>query len=152
MDTASEGTGLQERAPARTQELPGAELSRPFGGDWDVWKVRGRVFMLQTQVTGEPQVILKARPEDSATLSEAYTEITPGDHMNKRHWISLCPGGGIDAELVDDLVTESCLLMVERNVPRRERPVDPETFGRCERVAASAAVLRRRMVPQPHGP
>lgn len=78
MEEPLEGAELQERAAARTQELPGAELSRPFGEDWDVWKVRGRVFMLQTQVTGAPQVILKARPEDSATLREAYTEINPG--------------------------------------------------------------------------
>lgn len=96
-----ECTGLQARAAARAQELPAAERSHPFGEDWDVWKVRGRVFMLQTQSTGEPLVILKARPEDSATLREAYREITPGYHMNKRHWISLHDGGELDAELVD---------------------------------------------------
>lgn len=49
--------------------------------------------------------------------------------MNKRHWISLHPGSGLDTELVDDLVTESYLLVVERNFPRRKRPVDPETVG-----------------------
>ena len=124
-----ECTGLQARAAARAQELPAAEVSRPFGEDWDVWKVRGRVFMLQTQATGELLVILKSRPEDSAALREAYTEVTPGYHMNKRHWISLHEGGELDAGLVDDLVTESYLLVVERNLPRRERPVDPETFG-----------------------
>ncbi|WP_430459363.1 MmcQ/YjbR family DNA-binding protein [Rhodococcus opacus] len=48
--------------------------------------------------------------------------------MNKRHWITLSPGGTIDKGLVDDLVTESYLLVVN-NLPRPERPVDPETFG-----------------------
>jgi predicted DNA-binding protein (MmcQ/YjbR family) len=47
--------------------------------------------------------------------------------MDKKHWITLHPGGGIDAGLVDDLVTESYLLVVE-GLPKRRRPVDPETF------------------------
>jgi predicted DNA-binding protein (MmcQ/YjbR family) len=49
------GEQLQERAAARTDELPGASLSHPFGAEWDVWKVRDKVFMLQTEVTGEPR-------------------------------------------------------------------------------------------------
>lgn len=56
------GKKLQERAAERTQELPAAELSHPFGDNWDVCKVRGKVFMLQTEVSGEPIVILKAAP------------------------------------------------------------------------------------------
>jgi len=48
--------------------------------------------------------------------------------MNKRHWITLNPGGAIDEELVRNLVTESYLLVVE-NLPRSKRPVDPQTFG-----------------------
>jgi predicted DNA-binding protein (MmcQ/YjbR family) len=48
--------------------------------------------------------------------------------MNKQHWITLNPGGGLQKSLVDDLVTESYLLVVE-NLPRAKRPVDPELFG-----------------------
>lgn len=122
-----DGTQLQERAAARTQELPGAELTHPFGEDWDVYKVRGKVFMLQTAVTGEPIVILKAAPADGRSLREAHAEITPGYHMNKRHWITLHPGE-LAADLVDDLVTESYLLVVEK-LPVKRRPVDPRLFG-----------------------
>lgn len=122
------GEELQERAAARTEELPGSELTHPFGEDWDVWKVRGKVFMLQTGITGEPIVILKAAPADGEALRQAYAQIVPGYHMNKRHWISVRPGTGVDAELLDDLVTESYLLVVE-GLARRERPVDPQTFG-----------------------
>ncbi|WP_341730183.1 MmcQ/YjbR family DNA-binding protein [Brooklawnia sp.] len=121
-------TSLQDWSAARTQELPGAELTHPFGEDWEVWKVRGKVFMLHTQVTGEPLVILKATPADARFLEEAHATITPGYHMNKKHWITLSPGGDIDPSLVDDLVTESYLLVVE-NLPKGERPVDPDTFG-----------------------
>jgi len=122
------GTELQELAAERTQELPGAELTHPFGDDWDVYKVRGKVFMLQTAVTGELIVILKAAPADGRSLRTAYKEITPGYHMNKQHGITLHPDGELDAGLVDDLVTESYLLVVE-NLPKRHQPVDPGTFG-----------------------
>ncbi|MDI9935263.1 MULTISPECIES: MmcQ/YjbR family DNA-binding protein [Rhodococcus] len=124
-----DGKSLQQRAADRTHELRGAELTHPFGPDWDVFKVRGKVFMLQTDITGEPIVILKAAPADSAALRQAHGDITPGYHMNKQHWITLHPGGKLDAPLIDDLVTESYLLVVEKNLPRADRPVDPHTFG-----------------------
>src|SRR3954449_7586832 len=97
------GKKLQERASRRTDELPGAELTRPFGPEWDVWKVRGKVFMLQADVTGEPIVTLKATPDDARSLQEAFPDVRPGYHMNKKHWITLLPNGGLDASLVDEL-------------------------------------------------
>jgi predicted DNA-binding protein (MmcQ/YjbR family) len=118
---------LQERSAARAEQLPGAERTHQSTGDWEVWKVAGKVFMLQTTMPGEPVVILKADPADAVSLREAHAEITPGYHMDKKHWITLHPGGGIDPGLVDDLVTESYLLVVE-GLPKRRRPVDPETF------------------------
>jgi predicted DNA-binding protein (MmcQ/YjbR family) len=120
---------LQERSATRAEELPGAERTHQSTGDWDVWKVGGKVFMLQTAMPGEPVVILKADPADAVSLREAHTEITPGYHMDKKHWITLHPGGGIDAGLVDDLVTDSYLLVVE-GLPKPRRPVDPERFRR----------------------
>ena len=41
---------------------------------------------------------------------------------------SLRDAGDLDAQLVEDVVTESYLLVVE-GLPRRLRPVDPATFG-----------------------
>ena len=125
------GDTLQQRARDRVQELPGAELEHPFGPDWEVFKVRGKVFMLLTEFRDDPMVILKTDPEDGKALREQFPDITPGYHMNKRHWITLRPGGTLPKPLVDDLVTESYLLVVE-NLPRAKRPVDPGTFGRRE--------------------
>lgn len=123
-----DGDTLQQQARDRVEELPGAELVYPFGPDWEVFKVRGKVFMLMTDVIGEPIVIVKADPEDSKTLRENHRDITPGFHMNKKHWITLNPGETLQKNLVEDLVTESYLLVVE-NLPRANRPVDPEIFG-----------------------
>ncbi|MFY7065733.1 MmcQ/YjbR family DNA-binding protein [Nocardiopsis changdeensis] len=123
---------LQQYARDRAEELPGAGLEYPFGPDWEVFKVRDKVFMLLTEVTGEPIVIVKAEPEDGKALRERHEEITPGYHMNKRHWITLNPGGDLPQRLVEDLVTESYLLVVE-NLPRARRPVDPAAFERSKR-------------------
>ncbi|MGN6760717.1 MAG: MmcQ/YjbR family DNA-binding protein [Leifsonia sp.] len=120
---------LQEQARERAQELPGAGLEYPFGPEWEVFKVRDKVFMLLTAITGEPIVIVKAAPEDGKALREQYEDVTPGYHMNKQHWITLHPGGELRKQLVDDMVTESYLLVVE-GLPQVRRPVDPGTFGR----------------------
>ncbi|MFI2754087.1 MmcQ/YjbR family DNA-binding protein [Cellulomonas sp. P22] len=127
-----QGSRLQQCARDRVEELPGAGVQHPFGPDWDVFKVRDKVFMLMTEVTGEPIVIVKADPEDGRALRDQHEDITPGYHMNKQHWITLHPGGDLRRSLVEDLVTESYLLVVE-NLPRAKRPVDPDTFGRRDR-------------------
>ncbi|GEK79063.1 hypothetical protein ABA31_04140 [Agrococcus baldri] len=123
-----EGEAVQDRARQRADELPGAGWEQPFGPEWDVCKVRGKVFMLMTDHHGESIVTLKADPEVAKALQSEHVDITPGYHMNKRHWITLHPGGSITAALVDELVTESYRLVVEK-LPRVQRPVDPATFG-----------------------
>lgn len=101
------GERVQERAAECAEELSGAELTHPFGDDWDVHKVSGKVFMLFSQVEGQPVVILKSAPGAAKALVEGMDDITPGYHMNKEHWITLHGGGRLDGQLVDDLVTES---------------------------------------------
>jgi len=124
-----DGEQLHQVAAARAETLPGAELSYPFGPEWDVWKVGGKVFLLQTALRGEPLTTVKADPADGQMLCEALPEISPGSHMNKKHWSTVRSGPSIDAELVEDLVTDSYLLVVER-LPKAKRPVDPTTFGK----------------------
>lgn len=114
------GKRVQERAAECAEELSGAELTHPFGDDWDVYKVSGKVFMLFSQVEGQPVVILKSAPGAAKALVEGMDDFTPGYHMNKEHWITLHGGGRLDGQLVDDLVTESYPLVLEK-LPRRLR-------------------------------
>ncbi|KKD02329.1 MmcQ/YjbR family DNA-binding protein, partial [Streptomyces sp. WM6386] len=119
---------LHKTAADCAEELPGTQLEHPFGPDWEVYKVRGKVFMLMTEVPGRPVVILKANPGEAHALREQYSHITPGYHMNKKHWITLESGEGVDEELVRELVTDSYRLVVAQ-LPKAERPVDPHTYG-----------------------
>lgn len=122
-----DGQELQKTAGDHGVGLPGADLEqRP---DWHLYKVRGKVFMLMTDMPGHPVVILKADPDDAAALREQYADITVGYHMNKRHWITVGGGGTVDEKLVKELVTDSYRLVVG-GLPRSEQPVDPHTYAR----------------------
>src|SRR5699024_10588473 len=47
-----DGTTLQQYARDRAEELPQTIMGYPFGPDYEVYKIRGKVFMLLTDVTG----------------------------------------------------------------------------------------------------
>lgn len=123
-----DGKDLQKQAESRAQELPGTELTHPFGLDIDVWKICGKMFMFLTELDGEQIVNLKADPLDSEALRKIHVDITPGWHMNKKHWITIRPGGTVDAKLFDELVTDSYLLVVD-SLPKYKQPVNPQTFA-----------------------
>lgn len=108
-------------------ELPGTQLTHPFGPAWDVWKIQGKVFALLTEEAGKPMAIVKSDPLIGESLRLEFPLITPGYHMNKKHWITLVDG--LPPEVIRELVTESYRLVVAK-LPRRLRPIAPETFGR----------------------
>lgn len=122
------GATLHKTAAEYAEELPGAELEHPFGPDWEVFKVRGKVFMLMTEVPGRLVVILKSDPDEARALRDENRHISPGYHMNKKHWITVEGGDTVDESLVRELVTESYRLVVAR-LPKAAQPVDPHSYG-----------------------
>ena len=117
---AANVTGMDEPtllrvARDRALELPGSAASHPFGPDTEVMKVQGKLFAVFIDHDGRRLVNVKARPEDGAQLRAALpAAITPGYHMDKRHWLSLAAHPDLDEQLVRDLVTESYLLIVAK--------------------------------------
>ncbi|OLR93236.1 MmcQ/YjbR family DNA-binding protein [Actinokineospora bangkokensis] len=120
-----EGEALHRCARSRAEQLPAAVAEQPFGPGSQVYKVKGKVFVLLTELAGRPIVNVKCAPEDGVALRGAHADIVPGYHMNKRHWITLNPGGTLTEDLVEDLVTDSYLLVV-RTLPKAQRPIDPD--------------------------
>lgn len=115
------GNELQVIARDSAADLHGTDVEHRFGPDWELHKVSGKVFMLMTDMPGRPVVILKADPDDAAALRDQYPDISPGYHMNKRHWITVEGGDTIDEKLVDELVTDSYRLVVS-GLPQAKRP------------------------------
>ena len=54
-------------------------------------------------------------------LREVFDTVTPGYHMNKRHWISIAAGPGITQAFVSELVTDAYHLVVA-TLLQRDRP------------------------------
>jgi predicted DNA-binding protein (MmcQ/YjbR family) len=116
-----DGGELHRIAMATAAGLPAVTHEHPFGPGWEVFKVVGKVFLLTTEVPGEPVVTLKCEPERSRSLQQQYGQIVPGYHMNKRHWLTVRPGADVPPDLVDDLVRGSYELVVD-GLPRAKRP------------------------------
>ena len=123
-----DGSGIYAVARQRAGEILGSQAQRPFGPDWEVFKVRGKVFLLLTAVTGQEQMIVKAEPEDCQALQQQYSFIAPGYHMNKRHWVSVYPHADLHQRLIEELVTDSYRMVVEK-LPKTQCPIDPTSLG-----------------------
>lgn len=117
-------------------QYPSVEIEHPFGPEYNVYKVRGKMFLMAFDLRGVPSLNLKIDPLDGEVLCDAYEEITPGYHMSKKHWITVAGAGAaedgsgniLDPDLLHDLVLESYCLVVAK-LPKKDRPVDPRTFG-----------------------
>lgn len=118
---------LRATAQQAAEQLPAATLYT-FEPGWEAVRVHEKWFMLMTELSGEHVVILKSDPEEAEALRQSYADITPGYHMNKKHWITLAPGASLDEQLVRELVAESYRLVVA-NLPKSRRPINPQTFG-----------------------
>jgi predicted DNA-binding protein (MmcQ/YjbR family) len=103
---------------ARCLRLPQAYEDFPFGESVAVYKVRSKMFaILDTH-----SVSLKCDPGYAVTLREQYPAVSPGYHLNKRHWNTVQLDGSIPAEVLDDWIEESYALVVA-GLPRALRPV-----------------------------
>jgi predicted DNA-binding protein (MmcQ/YjbR family) len=99
--------------------LPGAVEERPFP-DPDVvtFKVGGKIFAI-TRFEG--RVSLKCDPDLAEQLRLTYPAITPGYHLNRRHWNTVELDGSLPNGMVADLIEDSYALIVAA-LPRSRRP------------------------------
>ena len=107
--------------------LPQAIETFPFDEETSVFKTsgNGKIFALSA-LAGEPfTVSLKCDPDESRALREEFPQqITPGYHLNKKHWITVVLDGQIDDALVEQLLRDSHALVRPKvpKVPPGERP------------------------------
>ena len=94
---------LLQVADAAATSLPGMSFEHRESPHWETYKVAGKVFLLMTDLPGYPLITIKADPDDAVTLQEQYVEISAGYHTDKRHWVSVTAGSGIDDRVVRGL-------------------------------------------------
>jgi len=93
------------RLEALLTAKPGAKVFTPFGPDVPIYKVLGKVFALYN--AAEDAVTLKCDPHLAEILRETHEEITPGHHVERRHWIAVALDGGLDDAQVVGLIDQS---------------------------------------------
>jgi len=101
--------------------FPGSAETFPFGPETSVFKVAGKMFAL-SRLTGDPlSVSLKCEPLLAEELRAAHPAITPGYHLNKRHWNTVRIDGSLPDRMIADLVEDSYDLVVSKLPPARRR-------------------------------
>lgn len=101
--------------------LKGASLEYPFDEVTPVYKVGGKMFAL----TGEDEnkelrLNLKCDPNNALFLRDHHKAITPGYHMNKKHWNSVILDGSLSLEFIKNMINESYELVV-KGLPKDEK-------------------------------
>lgn len=105
--------------------LPQAAETFPFGEGASVFKTEGngKIFAIAVLDQAPLRVSVKCDPEEGLALRAEYPQITPGYHLNKKHWITVVVGDGVPDQLVEELVRDSHRLV------RPKMPPAPRSHG-----------------------
>ena len=93
---------------------PGVSEGTPFGADVLVFKVGGKMFALAALDEMPAAVNLKCDPDLALDLRDRYDEVTPGYHMNKKHWNTVDIEGGIPDIELRKMIDHSYQLVIEK--------------------------------------
>ncbi|MCM1151255.1 MAG: MmcQ/YjbR family DNA-binding protein [Alistipes sp.] len=106
--------------------MEGASEKMPFGkaaSDYDrnllVFEVAGKWFCF-VNIDLFDFCNIKCPPERIAELQDRYEGVTPGYHMNKKHWISVHFDKDVPDTTIRELVRQSYDL-VAATLPKKER-------------------------------
>lgn len=90
--------------------LDDVEECFPFDETTLVFKVKGKIFLL-TDLEGELAINVKCDPTLAVELRERYNAVTPGYHMNKKHWNTVMIDGSVPDRLIFDWIDHSYQLV-----------------------------------------
>ena len=94
--------------------LPAAQIDYPFGEDVEVYRVEGKIFALYFKDATRERINLKCAPDLAQQLRSVFSEITPGYHMNKKHWNTLDLTGDLPLNEVFQQIDHSYNLIVSK--------------------------------------
>jgi len=107
---------------------PAAILDYPFGPDVAVFKVRNKMFATLSETEGLAYSNLKCDPEEALMLRDLFNEVTPGYHMNKKHWNTIDLQGELPPGEIQRMMDNSYTLVV-KSLPRKIRQSLEIAFG-----------------------
>jgi len=99
---------------------PGVSESFPFDENTLVFKVGNKIFLLTGLDHFPLKINLKCNPDKAIILRENHPQITPGFHMNKKHWNTIVIDGSLSVNLITELIDHSYRLVI-KGMNRKER-------------------------------
>ena len=99
---------------------PEATEGTPFGPDVLVFKVGGKIFALASLDEVPARANLKCDPDLALELRDRYEQVTPGYHMNKKHWNTVEIESGIPDIELRKMIDHSYELVVN-SLPKSKR-------------------------------
>ncbi len=91
--------------------LKGVTECLPFDEVTLVFKVADKMFLL-TNLDGPLSINIKCNPEAAIQLREQYPAVTPGYHMNKKHWNTVMLDNSIPYPTIKEWIYQSYLLVI----------------------------------------
>jgi predicted DNA-binding protein (MmcQ/YjbR family) len=98
------------------RRLAGTSEGYPFGPGALVFKVGGKIFA----ILADDSVSLKCDPGLALVLREEFAAVTPGYHLNKRHWNTVLLDESVPDDALADWIQDSYTLAVA-SLPRAQR-------------------------------
>ena len=102
--------------------LKGTSESFPFDKVTLVFKVLTKIYCLEN--LQKKSINIKARPEDVINLIEEHQGITPGYHMNKKHWITIDLEKITQPNLLEQLILNSYDLIIRKMTKKEKEELD----------------------------
>ena len=105
-----------EEVRAYCLTLSGVTEDMPYGSDWVVFRIGGKIFL---HISLERRLIaIKLLPERGEELREKYNAIAPAWHMNKKHWNDIAIENTFPDKTIEEWIKESYDLVLSK-LPKR---------------------------------
>lgn len=101
-----------EEARTYCLSLPGVTEDMPYGPDWVVFRIEGKIFLhipLDRRI-----IVIKLLPEHGEALREKHDAVQPAWHMNKKHWNDITIENTFPDETIKKWIRESYNLVMAR--------------------------------------
>jgi predicted DNA-binding protein (MmcQ/YjbR family) len=92
----------------------GSTETFPFGDDTLVFIVKEKIFAL-VNLDGDLSINLKCDPALAIDIRERYSSVTPGYHMNKKHWNTVLLDGSVPDKEVFSWIDHSYDLITDKH-------------------------------------
>ncbi|PID43997.1 MAG: hypothetical protein CSB48_03465 [Proteobacteria bacterium] len=93
---------------------PEAAEDYPFGPDVMVARVMNKMYATLAWNKGVANMNLKCDPDQASELRDMFEAVTPGYHMNKKHWNTVALDGSIPDGEIERMIDHSYSLVVKK--------------------------------------